>query len=374
MNGRVYDPELGRFLSPDPNVQFVADLQNYNRYSYVRNNPLRYTDPTGYAWYSFVSSPKFWMSAVEMVASIGCTAATGGGCAGLALAFMIQHSVEMYASGASLWQVAAVDAVGYFAGAMGGQLGGAVAGGIGGGLGQVLGGAAGGAVSAAISTEVFGGKNLGTNILAGALSGAASAGLTLAIQGQNPLSIADRGEQRGGGDQANLDGSRPSEELKSLRRAHLLDLIDKGGITEGRIGDLPVAVWGGSDEARDQTLDALRTDLSTERGQQMLGKLSARLDPVTGQTQTLDVFLDYHVGGSYAQMGGNTIVIDTAQVNGTYFGSQGAGTYDYERILAHELGHAVYARTDYFNLNTIENENKIMGQLGYTNDRYSRYW
>ena len=48
MNGRVYDPELGRFLSADPFVQFDGDLQSYNRYSYVLNNPLRYTDPSGY--------------------------------------------------------------------------------------------------------------------------------------------------------------------------------------------------------------------------------------------------------------------------------------------------------------------------------------
>ena len=50
MNGRFYDPSLGRFLSPDPNVQFAADLQSYNRYSYCGNNPLRYTDPTGTFW------------------------------------------------------------------------------------------------------------------------------------------------------------------------------------------------------------------------------------------------------------------------------------------------------------------------------------
>ncbi len=48
MNGRVYDPVLGRFLSADPNVQSDTDAQSYNRYSYVSNNPLRYTDPTGY--------------------------------------------------------------------------------------------------------------------------------------------------------------------------------------------------------------------------------------------------------------------------------------------------------------------------------------
>ena len=48
MNGRVFDPLVGRFLSADPNVQFKDDLQSYNRYSYVSNNPLNARDPTGY--------------------------------------------------------------------------------------------------------------------------------------------------------------------------------------------------------------------------------------------------------------------------------------------------------------------------------------
>jgi RHS repeat-associated protein len=47
MNGRMYDPVLGRFLSPDPIIQSPDELQNYNRYSYVLNSPLRYTDPSG---------------------------------------------------------------------------------------------------------------------------------------------------------------------------------------------------------------------------------------------------------------------------------------------------------------------------------------
>jgi RHS repeat-associated protein len=50
MNGRVYDPVLGRFLSPDPIVQAPYDTQGLNRYAYVRNNPLRYTDPTGFCF------------------------------------------------------------------------------------------------------------------------------------------------------------------------------------------------------------------------------------------------------------------------------------------------------------------------------------
>ncbi len=49
MNGRVYDPELGRFLSPDPLVQAPGNSQSWNRYSYVFNSPLSYTDPSGYS-------------------------------------------------------------------------------------------------------------------------------------------------------------------------------------------------------------------------------------------------------------------------------------------------------------------------------------
>lgn len=48
MNGRVYDPALGRFLSPDPIIQNQTNSQNFNAYSYCLNNPLKYTDPSGY--------------------------------------------------------------------------------------------------------------------------------------------------------------------------------------------------------------------------------------------------------------------------------------------------------------------------------------
>jgi RHS repeat-associated protein len=48
MGGRVYDPTIGRFLSADPFIQAPDSTQSYNRYSYVMNNPLSLTDPTGY--------------------------------------------------------------------------------------------------------------------------------------------------------------------------------------------------------------------------------------------------------------------------------------------------------------------------------------
>lgn len=48
MNGRVYDPMLARFVSADPFIQLPYDSQSYNRYSYVMNDPLDATDPSGY--------------------------------------------------------------------------------------------------------------------------------------------------------------------------------------------------------------------------------------------------------------------------------------------------------------------------------------
>ncbi len=47
MNGRLYDPLLHRFLAPDNFIQNPYNTQNYNRYGYVLNNPLKYTDPSG---------------------------------------------------------------------------------------------------------------------------------------------------------------------------------------------------------------------------------------------------------------------------------------------------------------------------------------
>ncbi|MBU2926707.1 RHS repeat-associated core domain-containing protein [Winogradskyella psychrotolerans] len=47
MNGRLYDPKLKRFLSPDNYIQDITNTQNFNRYGYVLNNPLMYIDPSG---------------------------------------------------------------------------------------------------------------------------------------------------------------------------------------------------------------------------------------------------------------------------------------------------------------------------------------
>jgi RHS repeat-associated protein len=46
-NARLYDPEMGRFMTPDSIVSDPSNPQSLNRYSYVLNNPLNLVDPTG---------------------------------------------------------------------------------------------------------------------------------------------------------------------------------------------------------------------------------------------------------------------------------------------------------------------------------------
>ena len=48
MNGRIYDPAIARFLTPDPVVAMRSPSQSWNRYSYAENSPLRFVDPSGF--------------------------------------------------------------------------------------------------------------------------------------------------------------------------------------------------------------------------------------------------------------------------------------------------------------------------------------
>jgi RHS repeat-associated protein len=89
-NARYYDPELGRFIQADSIVPSPGDPQTLNRYSYVRNNPLKYTDPTGHGnfWNGLMdslgaaySSPQAW-SAIGIG---GLGGPIGAACAALAI-------------------------------------------------------------------------------------------------------------------------------------------------------------------------------------------------------------------------------------------------------------------------------------------------
>lgn len=86
MNGRIYDPVIGRFISPDPYIQDITNLQSLNRYSYVMNNPLSYTDPSGYFFKSlfkgigniFKAIASNWRELVVAAVAITVAIATGG--------------------------------------------------------------------------------------------------------------------------------------------------------------------------------------------------------------------------------------------------------------------------------------------------------
>jgi|GEM_PF-3156288 len=56
MNGRVYDPFTAQFFSPDPFIQAPDYWLNFNRYSYVLNNPFKYTDPSGELWHIVIGA------------------------------------------------------------------------------------------------------------------------------------------------------------------------------------------------------------------------------------------------------------------------------------------------------------------------------
>jgi hypothetical protein len=75
--GRIYDPLLATFLSPDPFVQTPDDGQNYNRYSYVLNNPLSMSDPSGHFFQLIVAA------VVAIAAYSGASALTVAIIAGL---------------------------------------------------------------------------------------------------------------------------------------------------------------------------------------------------------------------------------------------------------------------------------------------------
>jgi RHS repeat-associated protein len=118
MNGRIYDPQLGRFLSADPGVKGVGNLQNFNRYSYVTNNPLRYTDPTGFfsddSGNNFDPYVNFALGFVAVIACSSGGPVSAAICVGALIVGVIYNAASMRHSGASWSQVLTVAAISVF--------------------------------------------------------------------------------------------------------------------------------------------------------------------------------------------------------------------------------------------------------------------
>lgn len=81
MNGRVYDPQIGRFISADPTLSNPLSTQGYNRYAYTENQYLNAIDPSGY---SFLSKAAGWVKKNwRTLAAVAITVTTGGLAAGM---------------------------------------------------------------------------------------------------------------------------------------------------------------------------------------------------------------------------------------------------------------------------------------------------
>ncbi len=119
MNGRVYDPVLALFLSPDPYVQSPDFTQSFNRYSYCWNNPFKYTDPSG----DFVFS--LFLGPVGVILDAACWGAVIGGAGYTASVAMSDGGFNNWKSG-DFWKSVGV-----------GALSGAVTAGIGSAFGAV---------------------------------------------------------------------------------------------------------------------------------------------------------------------------------------------------------------------------------------------
>ncbi len=162
MNGRMYDTDLRRFLSPDNYVQDPSNTQNYNRYQYGYNNPLKYSDPSGEFFGLSILLSGLIIGALVGGASYAVKAAvTGHWKWGEFLGSIAIGAVSGLIGGAAYKAMEGIVSVGGF-------LGGAIKGAVSGFVGGFIGGA---------GNAVMNKKNIVKGAFSGALTGAAVGGL-----------------------------------------------------------------------------------------------------------------------------------------------------------------------------------------------------
>ena len=166
MNGRLYDPVLARFLSPDNYVQMPDNSQSFNRYSYCLNNPLKYTDPSGEFWNlvigGVIGGIMNWASTGFQFNAKGLGYFVTGAVAG-AVGAGVASGMNVSMAGGSFWAGAAglangVSSTGFVAGAVTGASS----------------GFAGGFLAGAGNAWV-GGSSFGNGLLSGLTTGGADA-------------------------------------------------------------------------------------------------------------------------------------------------------------------------------------------------------
>ena len=192
MNARLYDPSIARFLSADSIIPDMYDTQAFNRYSYVKNNPLKYTDPSGHSWLSkaFKKITKYMNIVITVLVVAVVTYLTWG----------VGTAAFAAAGSGMTGSIAAGAAMGSIAGFTGGVVGTMVNGGswsdaLKAGLRGALVGAISGAIAGGIGSHFghdasfFNAKSSGAMLNAGykALSHGVSRAAIAAAQGQKAL-------------------------------------------------------------------------------------------------------------------------------------------------------------------------------------------
>ncbi|MCF1459083.1 MAG: hypothetical protein LPH21_16540 [Shewanella sp.] len=177
MNGRIYDPTIGRFLQADPHIQDPGNTQSFNRYAYVLNNPMSYTDPSGFFFKKIGEFfKKFWKPIVAIVVTV----ATYGAASSWVASWSATWGTAATATTSASLTAAGAAATGAIAGATGGFVGGAlvtgsIRGAFKGALTGVIAGAAGGYANfGAISSFGNAIKRVGVAAIGGCGAGATS--------------------------------------------------------------------------------------------------------------------------------------------------------------------------------------------------------
>ncbi|MCX6272067.1 MAG: FG-GAP-like repeat-containing protein [Bacteroidetes bacterium] len=164
MNGRLYDPVIGRFLTADPYVQSIYNLQSLNHFSYCLNNPILLVDPSGFGISGFTRAVIGFVCPWAVMATFDPVKA-----------FWEQHKKEIIVVAATIALSVALGPAGLGVATMvGGEM-----------FGAVMFGAAVGFGSAFIAAKVYGATTeqaLNTGVK-GAILGGICGGLTYGLGG-----------------------------------------------------------------------------------------------------------------------------------------------------------------------------------------------